>query len=76
MSEQKPMSKQKPSVRKSFRVPSNVVGLNSMIGGKLIKMNGELVAVSHTMDVGIKEYTLVTYTIPEFEFEELKEDGY
>ncbi len=70
------MSKQKPSVRKAFRVPTNIVGLNSMIGGKIIKINGDLVAVSHVMDQGIKEYTLVTYTVPEFEFKELTEAEY
>ena len=70
------MAKQKPSVRKAFRVQSSIMGLNTTIGNKLIKINGELVQVSHVIDKGIKEYTLVTYTVPEFEFKELKEDEY
>lgn len=71
-----PAAKQKSSVRKAFRVPTNIVGLGSTLGDNILKINGELVKVSHVMDVGIKEYTLVIYTIPEFEFKELGEDEY
>lgn len=69
--------KQKPSVRKAFRVPTYVLGHSHRYNtSKLIKINGELLEISHTMDVGIKEYTLVTYTVPEFEFKELEENEY
>lgn len=60
--------------RKAFKI-SNTVKF-SAIAGSYIKINGELLSVSHTQDHGTEHFILVTFVVPEYKFEEIKlEDG-
>lgn len=60
--------------RKAFKVPNREKF--SAIAGSYIKINGELLSVSHTQDHSVDCFTLVTFVVPEYKLEEIKlEDG-
>jgi len=59
----------KPEERKVFKVLKSV--MKHPLTGSHIKINGDLLRISHTMDHGTENYILVAYTIPEFDFEDV-----
>jgi len=61
-------------IRKAFKVPNKL--RFKALSGSYIKINGELLSVSHTQDHGTEYSVLVAFTVPEYKLEEIElEDG-